>query len=132
MRTSRIIATLLIIVSLGVVACASSPKTPAEAPPPPSPQPGPTGFLTSNLNLPTMGESAGDAVISVTLTNTGTAEASHELKLVIDGVVADTKQVVLAGGMSQEVTFSTTLYHAGTHNVTIDQVSGRLQWDGPN
>ena len=132
MRRSWIVAALLVAASLLVAACASSPQTSTQAPPPTTPQPGPTGFITSNLNLPTMGESAGDAVIVVTVTNTGTAEASHELKLVIDGQVVDTKQVVLAGGASQEVTFTTILNSAGTHNVTIDQVSAKLHWDGPN
>ena len=132
MRRSRIIAAVLIIASLVVAACTSSPKTSAEPPPPPPPQPGPTGFITSNLNLPTMDESPGDAVISVTLTNTGTAEASHELKLLVDGDVVGTKNVVLAGGASQVVSFSTILDHAGTHNVTVDQVTGKLDWTGPN
>jgi len=57
---------------------------PVELPPLP-PQPGQTGFITSDLILPTLEASTGDAVISVTLTNTGTAEVTHELKLVIDG-----------------------------------------------
>ena len=130
MRTSRIVAVVFVTVSLIVVACTSSPNTPAEPPPPP--QPGPTGFITSDLLLPTMEESPGDAVISVTVTNTGTSEASHELRLLIDGKVVAKKQVVLVGGASQNVTFSTILDHAGTHNVTIDQVTGKLDWAGPN
>lgn len=131
MRTSRIVATAVLVAAfLAVAACTSSPKPSAEAPL--SPQPGPTGFITSDLNLPDMEESPGDAVIRVTVTNTGTAEASHELKLFVDGDVVGTKNVVLAGGASQVVSFSTILDHAGTHNVSVDQVTGKLDWMGPN
>lgn len=126
-----IIITFLASVSLIAAACTSSPKNQPEAPPA-TPQPGPTGFLTSDLLLPTLEESPGDAHIGVTVTNTGTEESSHELKLVIDGKVMATKQVVLAAGASRNVTFFTVLDRAGTHNVTIDQVSGRLDWAGPN
>jgi hypothetical protein len=131
MRRSRINAAFLVTLSLVIAACTSSPKAPTESSPPP-PQPGPTGFLTSNLSLPSLEASGGDADISVTVTNTGTIEASHELKLMIDGVVVGTKSVTLAGGVSQVVSFSTVLDHAGTHNVTIDQVTGKLNWAGPN
>ncbi len=129
MRTSWIVVAVLVAVSLVVAACA---QTKTQEPPSPPPQPGPTGFITSDLKLPALDESPGDATISVTVTNTGTAEATHELKLLIDGHIIDTKNVVLAGGASQNVTFTTVLDHGGTHNVTIDQVSGKLHWTGPN
>ncbi len=130
MRISRIIAAVLLGVSLIIAACASTQNPPSSPPPPP--KPGPTGFLTSNLQLPTLDASAGDAKIMVTVTNTGNVEATHDVKMFIDGQLVATKTVDLAGGASQVVTFETILEHAGTHNVTIDQVSGKLDWAGPN
>lgn len=132
MPASRFAVAALLSSVLILAACGPTSKTPDASPPPPPPQPGPTGFLTSDLVLPTLEESPGDATISVTVTNTGNVEASHDLKLVIDGTVITTKYVTLAAGASTNVTFSTILDHAGTHNVTIDQVSGKLRWDGPN
>ena len=133
MRKSFIAAHIIAAIFLIANAC-GSPKGPAQGPTATTtpPQPGPTGFITSDLNLPTLEASTGEATISVTVTNTGTAEATHDVNLLIDGQVISTKTVDLAGGASQIVSFDTILDHAGTLNVTIDQVSGILHWAGPN
>lgn len=128
MQTPRIIAVVLIWVLLIVGACAPTPETAAPEPP----VLGPDGFITSDLKIPDMEESSGEVSIGVTVTNTGTQEKTHTLELVIDGKVITTQRVTLAGGASRDVTFTTVIGAAGTHLVRIGQVSGKLDWPGPN
>ena len=120
----RIIALPLIGVLIILGACASPVTTP---------NPEPEGFTVSRLKIPVLQESSGEGVeIGVTVKNNGEEEGTHTLVLKIDGAVAETKDVTLAGGASQYVIFTIGVHQQGTHNVTIEQLSGKLMWPGPN
>ena len=66
------------------------------------------------------------------MTNNGEKEGTHTLVLKIDGSVAETKDVTLAGGTSRYVTFTISVTSQGVHKVTIEQLAGELRWPGPN
>jgi hypothetical protein len=61
--------------------------------------------------------------ISVTVSNSGDLEGSYQVVLKINGTTADTEDVTLAGGDSQEVTFTTTQEVAGDYTVVIGDMS---------
>ncbi len=86
--------------------------------------PAPAAFTTGALTIYRAEVNIGESVtISVTLTNTGALTGTHEVALKIDNVVVSTKEVTLAGGTSEKVTFTTAKDVAGTY--TLD-VNGRL------
>lgn len=122
MRIARIIAGMLMGVLFIIGACA--PK-PALAPTPKS-----EGFITSNLIILHQGESEGQAALSVTVTNTGEQAGTYTVVLKIDGIIAETQNVTLAGGASQVVIFNPLLSSVGKHVATIDQLTGELEWMG--
>jgi len=85
----------------------------------------PAFFTTSNLSItPTKVGMGEEVTISVLVTNTGDLSGSYQVSLNIDGVAVATKEVTLAGGASERVTFTTTQGIAGIYSVTIDGLSG--------
>jgi len=88
----------------------------------------PAAFATSNLTITPAEINAGDEVtISMLVTNTGDLSGSYEVTLKIDAVVVETRQIVLNGGASGMVTFTTTRDVAGTYSVTIDGLTGTFK-----
>ena len=65
-----------------------------------------------------------EVTISMTLINTGDVEESYEVVLKIDGVVEDTKEVIIGPGSSQTITFTTFRNTAGTYTVNAGDLSG--------
>jgi hypothetical protein len=82
-------------------------------------------FTINNLDINpvevTMGE---EVTISVLVTNTGDLSGSYEIRLLIDGSVAQTKEIALNGGDKQQVSFKVTADTGGEFKVTIDDLSG--------
>jgi hypothetical protein len=62
--------------------------------------------------------------ISIIITNSGDLTGSYEVKLKIDNVVVQTKEVTLTAGSIQNVTFSVTSDIAGTCSVDINGLTG--------
>ena len=90
-------------------------------PPPSSAQP---AFTTSDLSIAPTEVSIGESVtITTQVTNTGDLEGTYGVALKIDDVIVESKQVTLAGGISEGVTFTTASDTAGTYAVTIDGLS---------
>ena len=58
--------------------------------------------------------------IIVTVTNTGESSGDYDVTLKINGVPESTKTISLAGGQSEQVTFSVSEGEAGTYNVEIN------------
>jgi len=78
-----------------------------------------TAFTISDLTISPTEVDIGESVtISVLVTNTGDLTDSRRLTLKIDNVVVATRDVTLAGGASETVTFTTV---AGTmeHEITV-------------
>jgi hypothetical protein len=90
----------------------------------PLPTPLPASFTISSLSVsPTEAEIGETVNISVLVTNTGELEGRYALTLKLNRVVAEVKQVTMAGG-SQEVVFSTARDEAGTYSVTVNGLEG--------
>jgi len=89
------------------------------------PPPAPAAFATSVLSVtPAEVDIGGRVTISVLVANTGDLAGSYEVTLKINNVVVDTKDVTLAGGTSQTVTFTTSRDIAGSYTVNVDALSG--------
>ena len=83
--------------------------------------PVPAAFTISSLTISPAEVDVGKSVtISVLASNTGDLTGSYEVTLKIDNVVVETKEVTLAGGASQKVTFTTTKDIAGTYTVNVN------------
>lgn len=134
---------LLIMLVLSLVSgCYRAPApaaAPTPAPPPtekaPTPTekasaptekaPAPAVFTISALNIsPTEVDIGKSVTISVLVTNTGGLTASYEVTLKVANVVVATKDVTLAGGASQTITFTTAKDVAGTYTVNVSGLSG--------
>jgi uncharacterized membrane protein len=62
--------------------------------------------------------------ISTTVTNTGDLSGSYKVTLTLNGSVADTQEVSLAGHASQKVNFTLKLDKAGSYAVDINGLTG--------
>lgn len=103
---------------------ASSPDSPATPSLPVSPVV-PGAFTSSSLSVSPPEVSPGAAVtISALLTNPGEADGSDTVTLKINGVVAETREVSLAGKAFQVVTFTTAQSSAGTYAIEVNGLTG--------
>jgi len=94
------------------------------------PPPTPAAFATSDLSVKPPSITSGESVvIGALVSNTGGQGGIYELVLKIDGVITDTKEVALASGISQTVTFTLSRANPGTYAVTIDDLSGTFVVD---
>ncbi len=90
------------------------------APPPP-----PATFATDSLDINPVEVDIGELVtISALVTNTGEQEDSHTITLKINGVIAETEEITLAGGVGETMTFTTSQDEAGTYLVAINELTG--------
>jgi hypothetical protein len=85
----------------------------------------PATFTTSALKIsPTKVDRGKSVTISVLITNTSDLTGSHQVTLKINNKAVATKDVTLAGGTSQTVTFTTAKDVAGTYSVNVNGMSG--------
>jgi len=85
----------------------------------------PAAFTVGALTVsPTEADIGETVTISLLVTNTGDLAGSYEVTLKIGNVAIATKDVTLAGGASQTVTFTTDRDIAGTYAVNVDGLSG--------
>ena len=93
----------------------------------PLPPPAPATFTTGNLVIIPAEVGIGETVaVSVLVANAGDVEGTYQATLKIDGVVVDTKEITLAGGASQAVTFTVSKDVAGTYAVRVNNLAGTL------
>ena len=82
-------------------------------------------FAVSDLSVTPAEVDVGETVtISTLVTNTGDLTGSYEVTFKIDNVVVATKEVTLAGGASQRITFTTAEDVAGTYSVDVSGLTG--------
>jgi len=94
-------------------------------PPPPVPVLAPAAFTSSLLSISPLEVDTGQTVtISISVANTGEEEGSYTVTLKLNGVVEETREITLAGGSSETVTFATAKDEAGTYSVDIDGLTG--------
>jgi len=97
----------------------------ARVPAAPPPALAPAAFTSSSLSISPLEVDIGETVsISFLVTNTGEEEGSYTLTLKIGGVVEETKEIALAGGASETVTFTTAKDKAGAYSVGVDGLTG--------
>ena len=118
---------------LVLTSCAAkTPETPSAAKtettqtaPPPKPEPIPASFSVSGLTI-TPGEvtTGSKVTIEVLVTNNGELSGTYDVVLKLDGTVEATQNVILAGGASQNVTFTTSKAAARAYAVSIGELAG--------
>jgi hypothetical protein len=88
----------------------------------------PAAFTVSWLTIsPAEANISQEVTINALITNTGKANGSYDVTLSIDDVVEATESIVnLAGGTSQEVTFTITMETAGVYTVNVNGTTGTL------
>jgi len=85
----------------------------------------PAAISVGSLTIAPAEVDAGAPVtISVTVSNSSDLEGDYQVILSINDTVVETEDVTLAGGASQEVTFTVTRAVAGDYAVTIGDLSG--------
>jgi len=85
----------------------------------------PAAFTIGSLSISPPEVSAGEPVaISLVVTNTGEVAGSHTATLKINGVIAETVAVTVAGGGSETVTFTTSHDETGIHSIDVNGLSG--------
>jgi len=93
----------------------------AVTPPPPEP----AAFTPGSLSVSPTEVDTGEAVgISISVANTGGQAGSYTVTLKINGVVEETREVTVAAGASETVTFTTSGDKAGTYAVDVNGLTG--------
>lgn len=88
-------------------------------------QQAPASFTLSSLRVNPSEVNVGETVlITVLAANTGELEGDYTVTLKIDESIEKTKEVNLAGGASETVTFAVSWDEAGTHLIEIDNLHG--------
>lgn len=85
----------------------------------------PATFKLTNLTIsPTQVLPGKSAKISVSVKNEGDISSTYTVSLKIDGITEATRDVTLAGGATQAVSFTVTKNVAQTYNVSVDGLVG--------
>jgi hypothetical protein len=103
------------------------PEAPPEPTPAPVVKPAPTRFAFSDLSVvPSVVEPAEQVTITAVVTNTGDREGSCTVVLKINGAEEARKEVDVAVGKSETVTFTVGRDVEGSYFVNIDSEIGRF------
>jgi uncharacterized repeat protein (TIGR02543 family) len=87
----------------------------------------PATFISSALTVSAAAASVGETVtINLLITNTGNLRGSHTVDLLMNGESVSTKEIPLAGGASETVTFSTSADAVGEYRVAVGDQYGSL------
>lgn len=87
----------------------------------------PAAFTASGITISPSEVKIGEQVtISVKITNSGDLGGTYKATLKVNNTTAETKDVVIAGGASSTVTFTTSKNVAGTYSVAIDNQTGQF------
>jgi len=85
------------------------------------PSPPPAEFVLSNLNItPTEVKPGKEVTISVEVTNIGGREGRRTVSLLVNQVLEQTKQITLAPGQTEVVTFTVTRDEPGSYTVEVN------------
>ncbi|MBA7677030.1 hypothetical protein ES703_85278 [subsurface metagenome] len=85
----------------------------------------PAAFTITELIISPAEVNIGQGVtITAIVTNTGGEVGIYEVVLEVDGVVEDTKKVVVSAGASKKVTFTTAKDVAGSYSINVNGLSG--------
>jgi hypothetical protein len=88
----------------------------------------PAKFKVSNLTIsPSQAQPNQEVTISIDVANIGGESGNYSLELKVDGSVRSSMQVIVATGTSQTVTFNTTGYGGGRHQVEVADLTGEFE-----
>jgi PKD repeat protein len=91
-------------------------------------QASPAEFKTSNLiTSPSQAQLNQEVSISINVANTGGTSGNYNLDLKVNGISKLTKQVTIAAGTSQTVSFTITGDAVGRHQVEVAGLSGEFE-----
>lgn len=94
--------------------------------------PVPATFTVSNLSVTPAEVEIGETVtISAVITNVGELAGSYEVALKVNGAVEAKKEITLAGGQNQKVTFTTSGAVRGGYVVEVDGQVGEFRVKTP-
>ena len=83
--------------------------------------PSPAAFGISSLSVSPFEVNIGEEVsINALVTNTGEEQGSYTISLKIDGIIEETKELTLAGGAGETITFTTLKDKADTYSVDVN------------
>jgi len=92
----------------------------------------PATFTFSDMSIePAEVDIGRDVTISTIVSNTGDLSGSYEVVFKVDSEVIAAEEINLAGGASQEVTFTATRDTVGTYTVAVGDVSGSFTVKAP-
>ncbi|PVX25902.1 MAG: hypothetical protein CW716_07045, partial [Candidatus Bathyarchaeum sp.] len=92
----------------------------------------PAEFQVTDLAVNPSSAIAGETVeISVKVTNVGEESGTYTVNLKIDGTTKDTKEITLAGQVTDTVDFEVTEENAGTHTVEVGSQSETFTIEAP-
>jgi hypothetical protein len=87
----------------------------------------PAEMVVSALSITPREVRAGEeVVVSVSVTNNGDAAGSYLVVLKIDETVAETREISLDGGTTQEVAFHVTMTTAGIRSIDVNGLTGDI------
>jgi beta-lactamase superfamily II metal-dependent hydrolase len=90
--------------------------------------PTPTEFELSNLNVSPKEVEPGETVtVAVEVRNVGEEKGTHELELIIDGLVEQSESVTLDGGETTSISFSVEKDMEGSYSVELAGLTGIFQ-----
>lgn len=92
----------------------------------------PAEFTVTDATVETTSVTAGDSVqTTATVENTGGSDGTYTAELEVDGTVVDTKDVTVASGATETVSFSYTFTTAGEYTLAVgDQNAGTVSVSG--
>lgn len=113
-KLAGIVVACIIVVIIIVVIASPAPATKA-----------PPEFVVSNLDVSPEEVEPGETVtITVEVQNVGEQEGTHELELILDGLVEQSESVTLDGGQTTSVSFSVQKDMGGSYDVEIAELTG--------
>ena len=140
-----IVGCIIVIFVVLVIAIPTEPISPPSTTPPateepttppateqPTPQPQPANFQVTNLVISPQEATIGEPIaVSAIVKNTGGSEGSHTVYLKLNGQTEAQREITLAKGTAQTVSFTITKNVAQNYNVAIDGHTGSFTLSQP-
>jgi len=92
----------------------------------------PASFTVSDLSVSQVEVEVGEEItVAVLVSNTGDACGTYIVKLKVDGVAVDSREVTLDGGAGEEIILTTYMNVPGTCSIDVNGLSGTVMVEAP-
>ena len=123
MKLVKLVTPVAIAILLLAISCVG----PAETPGIPTPTPTPAEFEVVSLRvLPAEMTTGETATVEAKVKNTGDSEGVYTAVLTVAGAEVEKKEISVAAGATETVTFSLVVSEAGTYKIAIGDLSSSL------